>query len=162
MKWPSDTKTLPGPVLGNHKKNNILQHSPGGSWTHSVHWHVFRDYISKITATSPGDQRVKENGNYIGEKDLASRNNCVRAACYVRLSRQPAQFTVRMQLLSITLLSTQDGGRRSGQGCLQRLFLTSMHASNVYPRPSDSLHYVGFTGVMCSSVGQYCGRNRAV
>ena len=74
----------------------------------------------------------------------------------------PVTITVRKQLLSITLLSTQDGGRHSGQGCLQRLFCTSMHVSNGYPRPSDSLQYVGFTGVMCWSVGLFSGRNRAV
>ena len=76
--------------------------------------------------------------------------------------RNTVSGTGSNQLLSITLLSTQDGGRRSEQGCLQRLFLTSMHVSNGYPRLFDSLQYVGFTGVMCWSVGQYSGRNRAV
>ena len=65
------------------------------------------------------------------------------------------------QLLSITLLSTQDGGRHSGQGRLQRLFLTSMHVSKGYPCPPDSLQYVGFTGVICWSADLFSGRNRA-
>ena len=66
------------------------------------------------------------------------------------------------QLLSITLLSTQDGGRHSGQGRLQRLFLTSVHISKGYLRPSDSLQHVGFSGFMCWSIGLFSGRNRAV
>ena len=69
-------------------------------------------------------------------------------------------FIVRKQLLSITLLSTQDGGRHSRQACLQRLFLASMHVSVI--RVPLSLRYVGFTGVMRWSVGQYSGSNRAV
>ena len=71
-------------------------------------------------------------------------------------------ITVREQLLPITLLSTQDGGRHSGQGCLQSLFRTSMHVSNDYPHPSDTLQYVGFTGVMWWSVGVFSWRNRVV
>ena len=70
-------------------------------------------------------------------------------------------LTVRKQFLSITLLSTQDGGRHSGQGCLQRLFLTSMHVSKGYPCPPGSLQYVGFTGAIRWSVGLFSGRNRA-
>ena len=65
------------------------------------------------------------------------------------------------QLLSITLLSTKDGGKHSGQGCLQRLFLTPMHVSKGCPRPPDSSQYVGCTSAMCWSYS-VSGRNRAV
>ena len=44
----------------------------------------------------------------------------------ISIEFQDITIIVRKQLLPITLLSIQDGGRHSGSGCLQRLFRTSM------------------------------------